>query len=402
MRRRYGRNRRLTGLGTLAYDRSCAGGSWMRIFLTFASEQQGVADAILLALRNRGHEVFFSHDDLPPGESFDARIQKAIARSDLLIFLVSPECVTRGRYTLTELSFARDQWPSPRGRVLPVLVGPTGMASVPNYLKAVTVLEPEGNIAAETAAAVDRLRDRSRSRSVRMFALLGLGTGVLSYLAYEFPLRLLMVSFLLKTTPGPDPTTPLPGVIFGLLVAACTYWYGTRDRFLLGVAFGFTVLAWILAYDSTAVVYGQLALYKKPPPISTSAEPASGAQKQETDAHARGDAASDSEKAESEETPPERKEARLIPFLAGMSGIVGGLVGGFVTVFGVSIANQRFRRFDFWTTTILLAGVLGTLMELARIERHLGFLLLFAIWQAAVISLIARGMAVGDDPETAS
>jgi hypothetical protein len=176
----------------------------MRIFLTFASEQQEVADAILLALRNRGHEVFFSHDDLPPGESFDARIQKAIARSDLLIFLVSPECVTRGRYTLTELSFARDQWPSPRGRVLPVLVGPTGMASVPNYLKAVTVLEPEGNIAAETAAAVDRLRDRSRSRSVRMFALLGLGTGVLSYLAYEFPLRLLMVSFLLKTTPGPD------------------------------------------------------------------------------------------------------------------------------------------------------------------------------------------------------
>ena len=84
MRRRYGRNRRLTGLGTLAYDRSCAGGSWMRIFLTFASEQQEVADAILLALRNRGHDVFFSHDDLPPGESFDARIQKAIARSDLL------------------------------------------------------------------------------------------------------------------------------------------------------------------------------------------------------------------------------------------------------------------------------------------------------------------------------
>ena len=185
-------------------------------------------------------------------------------------------------------------------------------------------------------------------------------------------------------------------------MAACTYWYGTRDRFLLGVAFGFTVLAWILAYDSTAVVYGQLALYKKPPPISTSAEPASGAQKQETDAHARGDAASDSEKAESEETPPEREEARLIPFLAGMSGIVGGLVGGFVTVFGVSIANQRFRRFDYWTITILLAGVLGTLMELARIEKHLGFLLLFAIWQAAVISLIARGMAVGDESATDS
>src|SRR4029078_10890483 len=97
MRRRYGRNRRLTGLGTLAYERSCAVGSWIRIFLAFASEQQEVADAILLALRNRGHEVVFSHDALPPGESFDARIQKALARSALLIFLVSPECVTRGR-----------------------------------------------------------------------------------------------------------------------------------------------------------------------------------------------------------------------------------------------------------------------------------------------------------------
>ena len=364
----------------------------MRIFLTFASEQQDVADSILLALRNRGHEVFFSHDDLPPGESFDGRIQKAIARSDLLVFLVSPESVMKGRYTLTELAFARDQWPSPRGRVLPVLVGPTGMASVPNYLKAVTVLEPAGNIAAETAAAVDRLRDRSRSRSIGMFALLGLATGMLSDLAFEFPLRPLMVSFLIKS--GPDPTTVLPGAIFGLLVAACTWWYGTRDRFLLFVAFAFTVLAWILAYDSTVVVNTTLGQFKKQ--ISSNAEPASSA----TKAPAGGDVTSDSEKAESEETP--RQEALYIPFFTGASGIVGGLVGGFVTIFGVSIANQRFRRFEFWMTTILVAGVLGALLEVARLGEHLAFFVLFTIWQAAVISLIARGMAYGDEAATAA
>ena len=366
----------------------------MRIFLTFASEQQDVADSILLALRNRGHEVFFSHDDLPPGESFDARIQKAIARSDLLIFLVSPESVTKGRYTLTELAFARDQWPSPRGRVLPVLVGPTGMASVPNYLKAVTVLEPAGNIAAETAAAVDRLRDRSRSRSLGMFALLGIGTGMLSDLAFEFPFRPLMVSFLIEPKSGPDPTTVLPGAIFGPLVAACTYWYGTRDRFLLFVAFAFTVLAWILAYDSTVVVNATLGQFKKQ--VSSTVEPVSGT----TNAPARGDAASDSEKTESDETP--RQEAQYIPYFTAVSGIVGGLVGGFVTVFGVSIANQRFRRFEFWMTTILVAGVLGALLELARVEQHLAFFVLFTIWQPAVISLIARGMAAGDESATVS
>jgi hypothetical protein len=183
-------------------------------------------------------------------------------------------------------------------------------------------------------------------------------------------------------------------MIFGLLVAACTWWYGTRDRFLLFVAFGFTVLAWILAYDSTVMVYGQLVQFKKPPSISTSAEPASGAEKPDTGAPARGDTASDSDKEDAGDAPVEKL---YLPFLSGMSGIVGGLVGGFVTVFGVSIANPRFRRFDCWTITILLAAVLGTLMELVRIEQHLGYMLVFTIWQAAVIALIARGMVVGDE-----
>ena len=138
----------------------------MRIFLTFASEQNDIAESIQLALRNRGHQVFFSHDDLPPGESFDERIQKSIGECELLVFLISPQSVAKGRYTLTELAFARSQWRSPRGRVLPVVVAPTPMESIPNYLKAVTLLEPEGNIAAETAAAVDRVRDPTRTRNV--------------------------------------------------------------------------------------------------------------------------------------------------------------------------------------------------------------------------------------------
>jgi hypothetical protein len=41
-----------------------------------------IAESILLALRNRGHEVFFSHDDLPPAGSFDLRIQKQSPRAN--------------------------------------------------------------------------------------------------------------------------------------------------------------------------------------------------------------------------------------------------------------------------------------------------------------------------------
>jgi hypothetical protein len=42
--------------------------------------------------------------------------------------------------------------------VLPVMIQPTPSESVPAYLKAVTILEPSGNIAAEVADAVKALR----------------------------------------------------------------------------------------------------------------------------------------------------------------------------------------------------------------------------------------------------
>ncbi len=43
-----------------------------QVFVSFASEQREIAEPFAFALRNRGYSVFFSHDDLPPGSSFDA------------------------------------------------------------------------------------------------------------------------------------------------------------------------------------------------------------------------------------------------------------------------------------------------------------------------------------------
>jgi TIR domain-containing protein len=356
----------------------------MRIFLTFASEQNDIAESIQLALRNRGHRVFFSHDDLPPGESFDERIQKSIGECDLLVFLISPQSVAKGRYTLTELAFARGRWRSPRGRVLPVVVAPTPMESIPNYLKAVTLLEPEGNIAAETAAAVDRVRDPTRTRTILAFALLGVVTGLLTYLAFKYPLRSLGFSFAVAQDDFTRPNTPVPGVIFGFLVAAAAYWYGTRDRLLLLVALGFTAVAWILAHDSTYVVYDQLRKFQKPASISRDAE---------TPDREKG-----TDSGWDEALLTLTKEELQIPYLMGMSGIVGGLVGGFGTVLGVSIANRRFRRFESWVTTIAVAAVLGgALLEAARLAEIFGLLPLFVGWQAAVIALIASRLALGDE-----
>jgi hypothetical protein len=80
-----------------------------------------------------------------------------VEAADGLVFLVSPSSVQTGRYTLTELKYARHKWPHPKNRVLPVIVQPTDFERIPAYLKAVTILEPEGNVAAEVTEAVNNL-----------------------------------------------------------------------------------------------------------------------------------------------------------------------------------------------------------------------------------------------------
>jgi hypothetical protein len=129
----------------------------VHIFLSYASEQAAIAESIEVALNGEGHDVFRDRSDLPPGEGYHGKIREAIAGSDLFVFLVSPEAVSAGRYTLTELELAREKWSNPSARVLPVVVAPTDRASIPAYLKGVTLLTPVGNVPASVAASVARV-----------------------------------------------------------------------------------------------------------------------------------------------------------------------------------------------------------------------------------------------------
>ena len=134
----------------------------MRIFVSYASERRNAAEEIALALRERGHRVFFDRASLVAGDGYDARIEREIRGSDLFVFLVSPEALQAGSYCLTELHHAEARWPHPAGRVLPVLIAPVGFDLIPPYLRAVTVYQPRGKAAAEVAAEVDRLRPARR------------------------------------------------------------------------------------------------------------------------------------------------------------------------------------------------------------------------------------------------
>jgi TIR domain len=136
------------------------------VFLSYAHEQRGVVESVVMALRVRDYDVFFDRSQLKAGDEYDVAIENAIRACDLFVFLISPESVQEGKYTLTELGFAKRRWPNPSGRVLPVRAMATLESRIDAYLRAVTILYPQGNLAAEVAARVHEILDQGQAQPV--------------------------------------------------------------------------------------------------------------------------------------------------------------------------------------------------------------------------------------------
>jgi tetratricopeptide (TPR) repeat protein len=158
----------------------------VRIFISYSSRHRDICDRLQLALEADGrHEVFVDRSELTPGRPFDETLRKGIEDCDLLLFLISPESVAPGSYALAEMGIAKRRWRHPGGHVLPVKVAPTPTEAIPAYLRAVTILEPQGDVVAETVAAVDapRLPPR-RGRVLAMFAAVIVLAGALAMAGY--------------------------------------------------------------------------------------------------------------------------------------------------------------------------------------------------------------------------
>ena len=124
----------------------------MKVFLSYAHEQRPIAEEVSVSLSVRGYDVFIDRSSLKAGVEYGSAIEKDIEKCDLFIFLISPESLTQGTYTLTELGFAKSKWRNPSGRVLPVMARSLLNSKIDAYLRAVTILYPQGNLAAEVAA----------------------------------------------------------------------------------------------------------------------------------------------------------------------------------------------------------------------------------------------------------
>jgi tetratricopeptide (TPR) repeat protein len=154
----------------------------LRIFISYSSKYRDVCERLQLALEAGGrHEVFVDRAELAPGQPFDTKIRQALLNCDLLLFLISPESVAHGSYALAELEIAKTRWRHPGGHVLPVEVAPTDLQAIPAYLRAVTILQPSGEVVAETVAAVEAVRPPPRR--ARLWALLAAALALAGTLA---------------------------------------------------------------------------------------------------------------------------------------------------------------------------------------------------------------------------
>jgi hypothetical protein len=156
----------------------------MNIFVSYASEDKDVAEQIYLNLVKDGHQVFFDRTELPAGGDYTTRIRNAFRKSHLFIFLISPDAVAKSSYALTELKFAREKWQHPDGHVLPVMVRGTDYSLIPNYLKTLTVLEPEGNVAAEVAGQVANWPPPKRKHLIKIVSAASIVAILISIVIY--------------------------------------------------------------------------------------------------------------------------------------------------------------------------------------------------------------------------
>jgi hypothetical protein len=69
--------------------------------------------------------TFFDRNQLPVGLEYNTAIRAAINHSDIFIFMISPDSVIEGHYTMSELKFASEKWPAADGILLPVMSEPT-------------------------------------------------------------------------------------------------------------------------------------------------------------------------------------------------------------------------------------------------------------------------------------
>ena len=103
----------------------------MNIFLSYSSDRRNIAEQVSLLSPAQGTRCSLTATLFRLAMITTCGYAKA-SSSDIFVFLISPRAVAPGSYALTELKYARQKWPDPRRKVLPVMIERTEYQQIPN------------------------------------------------------------------------------------------------------------------------------------------------------------------------------------------------------------------------------------------------------------------------------
>src|SRR5262249_50519643 len=188
-----------------------------------------------------------------------------------------------------------------------------------------------------------------------LFAALAAVSAFLCYLSITLARETLAFSFV-----SSDKVTIIPGLIFGTVVAACSRWFETRSVLQLALIIALTTVGWIAAVDAAMMTIDPVSDYQKaifgPLPFLENDD----------------------------------GDSRIAPY---MGGLAGGAVGGAFTILGLSIGGQSIRRLGAWAWAWGNATLAGAAVGLLAFRYDRSYLVLFLVWQIAVIIAIVRGLS---------
>lgn len=121
----------------VAASRKAAGNGRLKIFISYSRQDATAADAIVVALTERGFDVTIDTRDLPFGEKWQAELAEFIRLADTVIWLVS-EASIKSHWVNWEL----DEVARRSKRLVPLMVRFVNPAELPRQLGEIYILPP--------------------------------------------------------------------------------------------------------------------------------------------------------------------------------------------------------------------------------------------------------------------
>lgn len=125
----------------------------MKIFLSYARHDRELAGRLAKQLELKGHKVWDPERELLPGAEWTASLKRALADSDAMVLLLSPDAA-ESRWVTYELEYALSA-KHLSGRLIPVLARPT--KNLPWILHELQMIRGTDNVAELSRQIAGRL-----------------------------------------------------------------------------------------------------------------------------------------------------------------------------------------------------------------------------------------------------